>query len=336
VVFLFVGLIVRPVGRSGGWAADGPYSSAMGPPPPPEPSSCSLDAFNNIMRIYPSSTTCKIVKAGAFIDVYSYKTKALNYGKSEDVQGHFLNQKEELTQEEKEIIKKINQENSKEKATHLINANCHQYWKNKDEPYMPVMLTLTYEDRSIQHLEQSNPSIPLFIKRFNYEVLSGDKDAYLKYVTIPEWQKDGTVHYHMALFNMPFVQHKKLTDIWGHGHIWLTRSDRTRSVGRYMTKYMVKGFDDHRMQRHKKYMPSQGLFKPEYIYDEPKALAIKNILPASREIGRWNYTSKWLGNIEQVSYNLGRGWNFNSFLEDSGRVLDVQRDNETLGVFEAF
>jgi hypothetical protein len=289
------------------------------------------------MRIYPSSTTCKIVKAGALIDVFSYKNKPLNYGNSEDVQGLFLNIKEKVSQEKKEELKRLNNQNAKQKATYLIEANCHQYQKKEGEFYMPVMLTMTFEDRTVKHLEDANPEVPLFIKRFNYELWGGDsKEAYLRYVNIPEWQKDGTVHYHMALFNMPFVEHKKIQSLWGKGYVWLTRTDRTRSVGRYMTKYMVKGFDDHRMQRHKKYMPSRGLFKPQVVYDEPEALAIKKILPASREVGRWNYTSEWHGEVEQVSYNLGRGWNFNSFLEDSGRVLDVQRDNETLEAFEAF
>jgi len=303
-------------------------------PPAPEPCICSLDSCINSMRIYPSSTKCKIVMAGAFIEVYSYKNKALNYGNSEDISGLFLNTKKELNEEEKEALKRYNQEASRDKATNLINANCHQYWKKKDEPFSPVMLTLTYEDRSIKHLEQSNPSVPLFIKRFNYELLEGDKNAYLKYVNIPEWQKDGTVHYHMAIFNLPFVSHKKMTDLWGHGHLWITRSDRTRSVGRYMTKYMVKGFNDYRMQGHKKYMPSSGLFKPTVVYDEPRALAIKKILPASREIKRWEYLSEWNGTVERTSYNLGRGWNFDSFLEDSGRVLDAPFVDEILSTFE--
>jgi hypothetical protein len=261
--------------------------------------------------------------AGAFIEVYDYKTKALNYGKSEDVQGLFLNTKKELNEEEKEKIKRYSQESSRDKASNLINANCHQYWKKENEPYVPVMLTLTYEDRSIKHLEQANPSLPLFIKRFNYEVLQGEKNAYLKYVTIPEWQKDGTVHYHTAVFNLPFVPHKTLTDLWGHGHVWMTRTDRTKSVGRYMTKYMTKGFNDYRMQGHKKYMPSQGLFKPTTVYDEPRAIAIQKILPASREIRRWEYESEFNGLIARTSYNLGKGWNFNSFLEDSGRAIEL-------------
>jgi hypothetical protein len=192
--------------------------------------------------------------------------------------------------------------------------------KTEREAYAPVLLTLTTKD-NIQDLNITNPMLSLFMKRFNYEVLNGRKDAYLKYVAVPEWQERGAVHYHVALFNMPFVEHKVLTETWGQGFLWLTRTDRTRSVGRYMTKYMTKGFNDVRLKGHKRYMPSVGLQRPVAVYEQSTAHAIRKSLPPSSFLFRKEFDTQWHGRVQYDVYNLGKGWTYEGYLRDIGKEL---------------
>jgi hypothetical protein len=281
------------------------------------------------MRIYSDSTDTKIVQSGAIIEVFSYENSRLNFGNYVDVQGQFLNPpKSELTQDEIDKKNRIQQSYSKLKATRLIDANCHAYIKTKREPYAPVMLTLTTKD-NIPDLSITNPMLTLFIKRFNYEL--GDKTAYLKYVAIPEWQERGAVHYHVALFNMPFVAHSKLTDIWGEGYIWLTRTDRTRSVGRYLTKYMTKGFGDSRFKNHNRYTPSKGLHRPKVLYNQLQARHIKSKLPQSSLLYRKEYATEYHPKVKYDVYNLGKYWS--DFVLPDSSELDDRIHDEILDLF---
>jgi len=280
------------------------------------------------MRIYSNQTNTKIVQSGAIIEVYSYLNSSLNYGNYADIQGPIGQPKSDPTPEEIAKKKRIQERYSKLKATRLIDANCGAYIKTKREPYALVMLTLTTKD-NIPDLSTTNPMLTLFIKRFNYEL--GEKDAYLKYVSIPEWQERGAVHYHVALFNMPFVPHKALTEIWGHGHIWLTRTDRTRSVGRYLTKYMTKGFGDQRFKGHNRYTPAKGLHRPKVLYDQSQAINVKSRLPQQSLFHSRKYATEQFGEVQYDVYDIGKYWA--DYELPNSSQLDSDIRDATLDIF---
>lgn len=297
------------------------------------------------------TTNRKIVLAGATIQVFSYLSKPLNFGnsllkKGSNLSGGYETWKRDergrlvkswvFVPTEEELRAKNAKKNrmqetySKTRAQLLIDSNCYAYEKNAQEDYAPVMLTLTTRE-NIPDLAVTNPMLNLFQKRFNYEVMGGEKNAYLKTLTIPEWQERGAVHYHMALFNMPYVPHARLQDMWGEGYIWLTRSDRVRGIGRYMTKYMTKGFNDPRFKGHNRYIPSHGLKQPQVIREEKDALAIEATLPQSCLLSRKTFRTEWQGEVQRDEYFLGDGWNYDRYLRDIGKDLQ-----EVLGAVQCF
>jgi hypothetical protein len=53
-----------------------------------------------------------------------------------------------------------------------------------------------------------------------------------------EFQKGGWVHWHLVVLGVGRIDHAVLTDMWGHGFVWVKRM--TRSNVTYLTKYVAK------------------------------------------------------------------------------------------------
>ena len=214
---------------------------------------------------------------------------------------------DELTEEEQEESK-IRQEryykNKVFEIERLIDCNY------TDES---TFLTLTFA-RNLKDLPKANKEFTLFIKRLKYylkkideaneedetnenieavedvkadetnENVENDEDdedkESLKYIAIWERQQRGAIHYHVILFNLPFVDAKKLEEIWGNGFIWINlieenkkekgkkqskkKQDKKASgiVSGYLTKYFTKDIDE-RVREKKAYFSSRNLERPK-------------------------------------------------------------------------
>lgn len=109
-----------------------------------------------------------------------------------------------------------------------------------------------------------------------------DKES-LKYISIWERQQRGAIHYHVILFNLPFIDAKKIEEIWGNGFIRINlieddkddkkekgkkkskkKQDKKASgiVSGYLTKYFIKDIDE-RVREKKAYFYSRNLEKPK-------------------------------------------------------------------------
>ncbi|MEG0256450.1 rolling circle replication-associated protein [Vagococcus sp.] len=110
-------------------------------------------------------------------------------------------------------------------------------------------LTLTFKE-NIQNIAYANNEFKKFIKRLNYE-LYHTKKASLKYLATWEKQERGAIHYHIILFDFPFISTSRLTAIWGHGFVKINKIDvdSIENRGRYISKYFDKDLD---MKEHKK------------------------------------------------------------------------------------
>jgi hypothetical protein len=163
-----------------------------------------------------------------------------------------------------------------------INANCYHWQDFNQQVIAPQFLTYTFAD-NITSLDDANALYTNYIKRLNYHYYNS-KQSVAKYVTVPEFQKRGAVHYHTVFFNLPQLDQRyeyhsgEFASYWEHGHIKIKKIAHIPNVGRYMTKYMTKDATDTRLVGRKKYFSSRKLHKPTIITFEHLASQINDYL----------------------------------------------------------
>jgi hypothetical protein len=151
----------------------------------------------------------------------------------------------------------------------IINTNAGRWYDDKMQRfYLPQFFTLTFAS-NVTDVSDANYEFMKFIQRFNKKLL-GTKKMLLKYSAVIEFQKRGAVHYHVILYNFPFTENyvKKLYELWTWGRINISSIYSIGDIGNYVTKYMVKGFDDIRLKGKKRYWNSRGLRKPLVFKDD--------------------------------------------------------------------
>jgi len=175
---------------------------------------------------------------------------------------------------------------------------------------------LTFKE-NIQDLKRANREHSKFMARFNYELFN-TKVMKLVYVSVPEFQERGAIHYHSIIFNMPFVRsrvYSVIRRIWGKGsQIQLKRINSPQFLIFYMYKYMFKNFLDMRLYRKKKYFASRSVLKPKFLY---KDVAIEMLLPLLEQnsfyIKKSSFDVDFIGTIEKTVYNLPTGFDLSRF-----------------------
>lgn len=207
---------------------------------------------------------------------------------------------DELTEEEQEESKARKEIYNKRKIfdiERLIDCNYNE---------KSTFLTLTFA-RNLQDLAEANKEFNLFIKRLKYylkkldeaneddetdENTEDDEDKdkeSLKYISIWERQERGAIHYHVILFNLPFIKAKKIEEIWKNGFIKINlikdEDKATGSVSTYLTKYFTKDIDD-RVREKKAYFSSRNLERPKEQKQRLTADEINEILVDNEDILR--------------------------------------------------
>lgn len=212
----------------------------------------------------------KIVKSGELVEVWKHSVPIS--GKSGLNEGTEKRSFDDLNaQEQLESIKRKQKYYNKKRweIKRLVDENLDNNTK---------FFTLTFKE-NIQDIDIANREFKKFIQRLNRFVRVKMKWDY-KYLATWEKQKRGAIHYHIILFNFPFVNAKKLEEIWGHGFIKIndiSKVDKAQNVGRYVSKYFGKDLD---VKEHKKkaYFSSRNLSKPVEInkFSEKDDIEIKN------------------------------------------------------------
>jgi hypothetical protein len=139
-------------------------------------------------------------------------------------------------------ITRISSNRAKHQVRRLIIGNIYHY-----PQYKPVFLTLTYKE-NMQDLKRANMDFRLFIKRLDYQ--TGQK---LRYIAVPEFQERGAIHYHILLFNLPYLKGELIESIWKHGKTDIRLAYRGKGIFNYMTKYLTKSYGDTRYKHSKRY-----------------------------------------------------------------------------------
>lgn len=189
----------------------------------------------------------------------------------------------------------------------LINANTGK-WNEREK-----FFTLTFKENVTDH-EKANAEFRSFIKRLNYKIFK--KESGLKYVCVVERQERGALHYHIVLFNMPFMPVGDLAEIWGHGFVRINAIDDVDNLGAYVVKYIEKTMYEMQEKKSAKvkdkklYFASRGLHKPLEISDGTNAGKEEILKIAEKtkghEVFRKSYESEYYETFEVIQYNLAR------------------------------
>lgn len=240
------------------------------------------------------SVRTKVIVSGGVVEVYEYE-KPVFKGYESNGGRH-----KEADEEGKEKNRKDALRRARQEIRRIVNANVGAY----GDQFTAKFLTLTFGD-NVTDLDYANREFKKFIKRLNYYAF-GTKEANLRYTVIVEFQKRGAVHYHVMLYNLPFMPVKEISRIWRHGHVWINKIDDVDNVGAYVCKYLTKANDDDRLRGRKCYFNSRGLFKPIVIEDEKKAELIKKSLPKEKKVVSVAYENDYTGVTIYEQYNLNR------------------------------
>ena len=247
----------------------------------------------------------KIVYSGDVIEVYEYEKGYLKgYELTESEKRNKGRLKGERSNNYEEHRKQVLQR-AKKNLRRLINANVGQYGKE----FTAKFLTLTFRD-DIKDIKQANYEFEKFIKRLNYYCF-GTKKANLKYTCVIEFHKSGVIHYHVIIYNMPYVKANDIENVWGNGFIKINRIDDVDNVGAYVSEYLGqaekgqgKNIEDDRLRGQKSYFSSRGLFKPIEVTDKKMVEQVAAALPEENLTYAADFDNEHLGNIIYKQYNL--------------------------------
>lgn len=202
----------------------------------------------------------KVVYCNNVIEVYQYKT---------GIASGYKNKVEKTVREQTDDVKKENFRRSlkrtKTRIRQLINTN---YVEGRSS-----FLTLTFKD-NMRDYDVAFKYWDLFKKKVEYRFKKK-----LEYVGVVEFQNKNheitgrnAIHFHIALFDVDFMEHKILYELWQKtvpGGVHIESVGESDNVGAYLTKYMGKEFDDffdNEYKGKKRYFMSRGLKEPEVIY----------------------------------------------------------------------
>jgi hypothetical protein len=125
-------------------------------------------------------------------------------------------------------------------------------------------LTLTFRDHVTDH-NAAKKELERFFKRMRRYLSRKHNNTPLKYIWVWEYTQKGRVHFHLVLFDIPFIKNTLIEGMWRNGFVKIKRIENKRheSIGSYMTKYMGKAFDEPSIAANTRlYSTSNNLKKP--------------------------------------------------------------------------
>ncbi len=198
---------------------------------------------------------------------------------------------------------------ARSKIRRLIFANfC--LWKDKNGYIIPSkFLTLTFEE-NIQDLKSANYHLTKFIQKLNYTFRNSLSNP-LKYVCVPEFQTRGAVHYHLVLFNFPFIDSvfKRIRNLWTEGRFVLktiNKNQNALNVANYISKYITKQAIDGRFWGQKRFFTSREI-KQSIILKDDVAIELTCWTLSYFEKYKTTLNVPYCGDISYWLYYLGEG-----------------------------
>lgn len=198
----------------------------------------------------------KVVEMGNVIEVVRYKNPIFVGYKSKK-KDPFKKLNKKITF--KDSLTSFNQsiKRTKRKIFELINCN-HIQGSSK-------FLTLTFGE-NVTDYDQAMYSFKKFKQKIEYKI-----NKKLEYVGAVEFQKRGAIHFHIVLFNCPYLKFNYLLDVWRKstlvgGSVDIRLIDNVDNVGAYVTSYLGKDLANDKFfteyKNKKRYVCSKNLKLP--------------------------------------------------------------------------
>lgn len=148
---------------------------------------------------------------------------------------------------------------------------------------MPIFCTFTFKE-NVTEISDANKLWKSYIKRFKRKYKFNPK-----YITVVEFQKRGSVHFHTLFFNLPFIPVLEFERVWGYGFTNMKALQTIRNISAYLCKYLTKETSDTRLYGQKVYFCSRGLLRPQLTRD---SIEIESILHGYEVVGQKQLTKK--------------------------------------------
>lgn len=126
----------------------------------------------------------------------------------------------------------------------------------------PILITNTYT-KNQANARIGYKDFKAFIGKLRY--LYG---AQFRYISVPEFQKRGALHFHTLFWGLPEDLPKKerstrlVASLWGLGFTDVYLTDGNEKIAFYLSKYMSKNFSDSRFFGIKCYRTSRNVIRP--------------------------------------------------------------------------
>lgn len=234
----------------------------------------------------------KVIVSGNLVEEYRYETPLLigrGGGTRKKVRQPYDQNEIALRAEEYE---KRSATRAKSNIRRLISANITKNMK---------FLTLTFANT--EELNITDPKATYLVYR-NFM-----RRLFLKYgkkvfVTVPELQKRGAVHYHI-LIDLPCILNDDLAELWGYGFINIKQVYDPDKAPWYLAKYFTKAniFE----LNHRRYYTSVGLTRPKVLLgNKAENLITKLNHDGVKAIPRGSYASEYNGLVQVYEYNISK------------------------------
>lgn len=222
----------------------------------------------------------KAIVSGDVIEVVSYQNGNY-YGFEGQATG-----KKIITKGEEKRSDNINA--TKKRIRRLINSNV----TGRDS-----FLTLTYAE-NMKDVKRGKRDFKIFVKsmkRLGYE---------FGYVYVVEFQERGAVHFHVVMFNVPYIPIADLKRCWKHGTITINKINEVDNAGAYVVKYMNKEYVSTTLVGDL-YGRSRGLKKPIEV-NNPQTVGKLIEDNANHLVYTTSYTNEYKGTCVYCQFNKKR------------------------------
>jgi len=178
----------------------------------------------------------------------------------------------------------------------------HNLYLHED---LPNLLTLTYHDEyeNYPELDVAYKHLQAFYTRVKKTVAPN-----LTYLSVPEWQKRGAVHFHCLVWGLgKSVREERVTRIlqrlWGQGYCDVSSTyNKSSALSGYLTKYLSKAKSDIRLGNRKAYTASRNIERPREKGSNFLSDLLSTFIDDTDLSQTYTYDTKWLGRADVKVY----------------------------------